>query len=442
MRVLVVIAVLFILYGCAAYKPVNIDNKQIDKKTNEIDKNTINSLPEGHIILFKIEHGQPLTENEIANLALNLNPQLKIERDKILIAKANLGIAKTIPNPSISGDVGFPVAGNIANTYDSYSIGFSYPISWILSHNTQVKGAYLEYQAQKLSYDFNAYQVMQEAKIVAANVYYLQKIMQELSNNQTLCAEIYDTVKKAYKKGLVSLSDLELSKNEYEAAKVQYLNAKKSLDDEENNLNSILGLPNTLKVKVAIKAYHSLKLPTLEKLYSKIPNRLDIVAYHLAYESQQEKTRAAFMEQFPKISINFPFSRDTSNVQTLGFGISIDFPIFNDNKAQIDLQEATQKKMYNEYVSRIITAKFDIKKLSTDIENLQNQLEYLNSNYKNTSKFLGYYKKAYTNGYITILEYYKNLNSLIDDKISILNLEKTLYAMHIALEIASAQRLN
>lgn len=441
MRVLVVFAFLF-LYGCAAYQPVNIENKQIDKKTSQIDKNVIKNLPNGHIILFKLEHKEPLNEDEIANLALNLNPKLKIERDKVLITKANLEIKKTIPNPSISSDIGFPIAGNIANTYDSYSMGFSYPISWILSHNTQVKSAYLEYQAQKLSYDFKAYQVMQDAKIVAANVYYMQKIIQELSNKQTLCAEVYYIVKKAYKNDLVSLSDLEFLKNEYEKAKVQYLNAKKSLYDEENNLNSILGLPDTLKVKVAIKAYHSSKLPTLEKLYSNIPNRLDIMAYHLAYESQQEKTRAAFMEQFPKILISFPFSKDTSNVQTLGFGISIDFPIFDNNKAQIDLQEATQQEMYDEYVSRIMRAKYDINKLSIDIENLQNQLDYLNSNYKKASEFLNYYKKAYANGLITMLEYYKNLNSLIDSKISILNVKKALYAMYVALEIASAQKLN
>lgn len=367
----VMLVLVFFISGCSEYKPLEINNAYINKKISQIDKKTLESNPNGRTILSKLEDDEPLNESDISSLALLLNPTLKIERDNLQIAKAQINSSKTIPNPSISVDTGFPISGNIVNTYNSYSIGLSYPISWIFSHSSEVKIAVLEYEAKKLNYDFNAYQIMQDAKITAANVYYLEQILKQLLNKLNLYKEIYDTVKIAYTKQLVSLNDLQLAKNEYETAKLKYLDTKNLLNKQNYKLKEILGLPLNVNLKVNFKPYYALKLPPLKELYKNIENRLDIVAYRLAYQAQEERTRFAFVKQFPRISINFPFSRDTSNVQTLGVGISIDFPIFNTNEAQIYIQEATRKKMYDEYVYRIATAKFDIKRLVSDMENIQ-----------------------------------------------------------------------
>ncbi|OSS42939.1 Heavy metal RND efflux outer membrane protein, CzcC family [Desulfurella amilsii] len=438
----VMLALVFFISDCAEYKPLKINNAQINKKTSQIDKKALESMPNGKIILSKLENDEPLNENDIASLALILNHTLKIERDNLQIAKAQIKNSQTIPNPSVSADTGFPIAGNILNTYNSYSIGLSYPIDWIFSHSAKVKSAVLEYEAKKLNYDFNAYQIMQDAKITAANVYYLEQILKQLSDKLNLYKKIYDTVKNAYSKQLVLLSDLQLAKNEYETSKLTYLDTKNLLDKQNDKLKEVLGLPLNVTLKVNFKPRYTSKLPPLKELYKNIENRLDIVAYRLAYQAQEERTRLAFIQQFPRVSINFPFNRDTSNVQTLGVGISIDFPIFNTNKAQIDIQKATRKKMYDEYISRIITAKFDIKRLKSDIENIQNQLRFLNADYENNTDLLRYYNQAYRDNYINIIEFYKNSNDVIDKKINILNLEKSLYSMQIALEIASAKKIN
>jgi len=437
----VMLGFVFFISSCAEYKPLEINNAQIEKKLSQINKKALKSNPSGKIILSKIENNEPLDENDIASLALTLNQTLKIERDNLQIAKAQIKSSQTIPNPSISADMGFPVAGNIVNTYDSYSIGLSYPIDWIFSYSGKVKSAVLEYEAKKLNYDFNAYQIMQDAKITAANVYYLEQILKQLSDKVDLYKKIYNTVKIAYGKQLVLLSDLQLAKNEYETAKLAYLDTKNLLNKQNDRLKGILGLPLNVNLKVNFEPHYTSKVPPLKELYKNIENRLDIVAYRLAYKAQEERTRIAFIQQFPKISINFPFSRDTSNVQTLGVGISIDFPIFNTNKAQIDIQKATRKKMYDEYVYRINTAEFDIKRLTSDIENIQKQLSFLNADYENSSNSLKYYEQAYKDGYISMIEFYKNSNDVINKKINILNLEKSLYNMQIALEIASAKKI-
>jgi cobalt-zinc-cadmium efflux system outer membrane protein len=97
--------------------------------------------------------------------------------------------------------------------------------------------------------------------------------------------------------------------------------------------------------------------------------------------------------------------------------------------------------MYDEYVYRITTAEFDIKRLTSDIENIQKQLSFLNTDYENSSNSLKYYEQAYKDGYISMIEFYKNSNDVINKKINILNLEKSLYNMQIALEIASAKKI-
>ncbi|PMP62573.1 MAG: hypothetical protein C0192_09030 [Desulfurella multipotens] len=88
-----------------------------------------------------------------------------------------------------------------------------------------------------------------------------------------------------------------------------------------------------------------------------------------------------------------------------------------------------------------MSARFDIKRLVSDIKNIQHQLAILNADYKESSKLLTNYEQAYKNGYISIIEFYKNSNDVIDKKINILNLEKSLYSMRIALEIASGKKI-
>jgi hypothetical protein len=64
------------------------------------------------------------------------------------------------------------------------------------------------------------------------------------------------------------------------------------------------------------------------------------------YASQDETLRAAILAQVPRIGLGFTRAGDTSNVQTLGFGITLDLPTFDRNQGNIATERATRQKLF------------------------------------------------------------------------------------------------
>ena len=58
--------------------------------------------------------------------------------------------------------------------------------------------------------------------------------------------------------------------------------------------------------------------------------------------------RAAVLAQFPRVNIGFSQLRDTTNVVTSGFGVTIDLPVFDRNQGHIAIERATRKQLFDE----------------------------------------------------------------------------------------------
>jgi outer membrane protein TolC len=87
---------------------------------------------------------------------------------------------------------------------------------------------------------------------------------------------------------------------------------------------------------------------------------LDLVAFTLGYESAEASLRAAVKGQFPKIGLSFAKARDTSDVHTRSYGVTVDVPIFDRNQGQIALGQATRQQLFDEYVARVAEARAEV----------------------------------------------------------------------------------
>jgi len=80
--------------------------------------------------------------------------------------------------------------------------------------------------------------------------------------------------------------------------------------------------------------------------------RLDLLALKSGYQSQEERLRAAILQQFPKISLGFSRARDTTNVVSTGFGITIDLPLFDRNQGGIAFGKAQRGPSFSTNILR------------------------------------------------------------------------------------------
>jgi len=104
------------------------------------------------------------------------------------------------------------------------------------------------------------------------------------------------------------------------------------------------------------------------------------------------------------ISVSFPFLRDTSDIHTIGFGVSISFPIFNQNQDQIKYTQISGKKIYDEYINRIKNAQNDINKAMFNVKNINQTYAVIDKYFKTLQSKEVVYKEVFKTGNIVCVQ--------------------------------------
>jgi outer membrane protein TolC len=184
-------------------------------------------------------------------------------------------------------------------------------------------------------------------------------------------------------------------------------------------------------------------LPSVARIMAGIEERrLDLLALKKGYESQEERVRAAVLAQFPRINIGLSRSRDTSNVETTGFSIAIDLPVFDRNQGQIALENATRTQLFDEYLARLFQARSDVAVILADMGSLGRQIQTTEKYIPILKEVVDSYHRALLEGVADVLTYYRALNELITQQLDALKLKQSLLDQMIALEIASGEYLS
>jgi outer membrane protein TolC len=181
-------------------------------------------------------------------------------------------------------------------------------------------------------------------------------------------------------------------------------------------------------------------LPPATQLLDRLTaRRLDLVALKMGYASQEAKVRAAVKAQFPRIHIGFAEARDTGNVITTGFSVSLDLPFFDRNQGRIALERATRQELFDDYIARLFDARATVFRLRTGIDAVAAQVRALEATLPMLERLAQTYETAVQEGNADLLSYYNVRNTLASKRIDILQRRQRLNDLGIALEIAMGQ---
>lgn len=167
--------------------------------------------------------------------------------------------------------------------------------------------------------------------------------------------------------------------------------------------------------------------------------RLDLLALKLGYQSQEQTLRAAVLEQFPKINIGFDRQRDDTNVQSLGFAVTIDLPIFDRNQGNIAVDTATRRRLFDEYIDRVYEARFDVYSAVDDLQAISRQLDAAETAAAANRQLIDSYRDALNQGNIDVLSYNSAVNDVTQRQMDVLKLKQELMDNDIALELAAGE---
>ena len=430
--------------GCATYHPMPITSEAVDAKLQPPDMAELRILASkiNHPILppVEIKPNEGLTPNGAAVLAVLLNPSLRAIRDQRAVSSAQVLDAGLLPDPQLTFSLEVPTGGNTADKVTAYGLELNWDVTSLVSRDSRIGEAKARKEAVDLDIAWQEWQVAQAAKAATYQLFALQNQIALAGSACQRIAQNLVQIQDAVTNGSMTVSTLNTARVASRRANENLLDLEKQADQQRLQLKRLLGLPADRKIRLSndIDLPSQVAPPNAATLFEGlVQRRLDLLALHRGYDSQEAAVRAAIMEQFPKIGIGPTISRDTDNTRTLGFGLSIELPIFNRNQGKIARERATRQKLFDEYVNRVFETRSDIERILSGIRFLNEQIGAAQASETDLKRLAANYRAAMTDGRTDAMIYYAAWSDLISAQMKVFTLKGQLAQAVVALELAT-----
>lgn len=434
--VLILASLVASLAGCVAYraKPLPVH----PSLPREVHRLTIDpaSMPLPELASHRFDPADGLDMTEVAMLAVANNPDLKVGRDEAGIASAQAFAAGLLPDPQLSGSLDVPTGNVPGSNYTAFSYGLSYDVGALITRSASMAAARAEKRRTDLNLLWQEWQVVARARLLFVRNLEQQRLLAVLSEHRALLAARYDHARQALADGNVTLDAVSIDFAALQDTDRQINALTRQMRENRYALNALLGLAPDADLRLVGES----QLPKLDRkrveaeLPQLVSRRPDLLALRAGYESQDQRLRQAIIAQFPDIAIGMNRARDTSDVYTLGFSVSLNLPIFNRNRGNIAIEEATRQRLYDDFSSRLNGAVGEIRQILTDQELLERQLASLQKGIADARRLVQSSGAAYQAGNITEPAYLAAQGALLDKRMEEIVLEQQILEQRVALQ--------
>ena len=422
------------LAGCAAYQPLPLQSKP--QFPVEVPHLIVQSarMPLPELAAHRFDPSDGLDMTEVAMLAVANNPQLKVVRDEAGIAHAQAFAAGLLPDPQLSLTRDFPTNSTSGNT-SAFNLGLSYDVNALLTRSAVKNAAQAAQRQTDLNLLWQEWQVVGQARLLFARNLGQQQLLAVLQKERALLFSRYQHTQQALAQGNLTLDAANADLAALQTLDTNINDLSRQISRNRHDLNALLGLAPDRHLHLVGDA----QLPPLDEARIKSAiekigeRRPDLLALQAGYESQEQRFRQAVLAQFPALNIGLTRSRDTSGLYTQGFGISLSLPIFNRNRGNIAIEQATRQRLRDEYQMRINSAAADIARILEDQHLLEKQLKNVGSGEVALAHAAENAQTAFDAGNIDSLAYTSLRTALLAKQAEAIALEQTLLEQRVAL---------
>ncbi len=432
------------LAGCAQYeaKPVTREGIEASLATMPPDElvKAAESLKHPLLPPVRISPDGTVTPQGAAVVAVLQNPSLKAQRLRRGVSEAQLLQAGILPNPQLTASMDFPVAGATEGATDAFGIGVAWDFTSLIARQALIDAARHDKEAVILDIAWQEWQVALGAKLRATRVLWLAKQQRELNQQTADAVALADATQENAALGLVTAVERDAAATLVQRRRIAALANEATLRTENALLRQAMGIPANAAVRVMDSPSAIAAPPPNEQLEKEIEqSRLDLAALRAGYSAQEEKLRVAILNQFPRIGLGIMRSRDNSDIGSLGFGISLDLPIFDRQQGRIATEKATREQLFSELAARTFDARADASKAWGDLESLSPQITESDRTVARLSDFLTSLEASRQDRLADVVIVNQARNDLADAKVEGLRLRQQQAELIIAVEAATGR---
>ena len=319
-----------------------------------------------------LAHGMDVTD--VAILAVANNPDLKVMRDQLGVARAQAFQAGLLPDPQISINQEY-LTHPIPGYRTSSAYGVSEDITGLLLRSTRKAAASAQADQVNLDLLWAEWQTIAQARQLFNQVLSLREQQQVLAAEQAALAPVNGYVRKALAGGNLTFDAASAGLNAYADATKRLSDCTVQLHQAERDLRLLLGLAPDALLSVVGPPFQAAPTPDqVEIALASLPQRRpDLLALQAGYKSQEASLRGAIRAQFPALTFGVDRQNDNSGVPSHGINIGITLPLFDRNRGNIAIEKATRQQLKDDYDNRVLTTRSDIRQLLIDQDTLARQ---------------------------------------------------------------------
>ncbi|NOY82617.1 MAG: TolC family protein [Kiritimatiellaeota bacterium] len=433
-----------LLAGCVRFTPLPLPNRAELLTPPDMAGVRVAANSIAHPLLPPIHFDERdgLSPDEAAVLAVLLNPQLRVDRDERGTAAAQLLQAGLLPNPELSATWEAPDGGDTADATTGFGVGLDWDVRRLITRAVRQHGAMAHAEAVDLSVAWREWQTAEAAKrqvyrieFARLRIEITRKIVKRLHAKSRL-------LERAVGRGLKTELDAAAANASEREARAVLVDAEQNAATERLVLNRLLGLPpdTWLRTVADLSVPHRLDLLPKNELLRDLENRrLDLMALRRGYESRNARLRAVILEQFPRVRVGLSQARETDRLNSLAVGVSVELPLFDRGQARIRLEQATRKRVRDEYAARVFNAVSGVAAELARIKAIENQLEAAEAAVVDLNKLRNACDQAVRQGRMDLLRASGATTRYLKKQLEVLGLEEQLGEARIALELLSGR---
>lgn len=379
--------------------------------------------------------------DEAAVIAIYLNPALRSARARRGLAVAQVVQAGVLPNPQVSYARDF-VTNNVPGTTSAYNFTAGWEVTSLLPLLPRRTAARGNLRSVDLDIAWTEWQTAEMARLAVYRVIALREQAASARQASGQLAESASTLKRALEAHEKTVVDYAAAEASSQDALAIALSLEQELEKQQLVLRRTLGLEPLAEVRLrpGVGLPSHLEVPSEKQLEAGLESRrLDLLGLQQGYRSQDATVRAAILGQFPKITLGFSKASDTTNVQTQGFAITADIPMFDRNQGVLATERATRQRLMDEYAQRLFEAHSDIAAALADIRSLNRQIAAAEEALPVFERLVSSAEAALQERNTDVLAYYSARSGLLQRRVQLVKLREQLLEALSALEIASGR---
>jgi outer membrane protein TolC len=433
-----------LLAGCTWYHREPLAPRDTSTSARSLERVRVDAstMPLPELAAHRFDPSDGLDIDETAMLAVANNPELKLARDDLGIARAQAYSAGLLPDPQVSVSSDYPGA---AGATRAFSYGLSIDVMAIVLRSANQQSAGASVVKTDLGLLWQEWQIVAQARQLFIKTRFQQDSLPLLRHLLDLARTRYERMAEARQNGNLTDDTLSAALTAYGDARRQYADAERATEQTHHDLNALLGLSPEVEVHLQTDPSGdssdsrndppNLSDATLDAALRHLAQRRpDLIALQAGYEAQEQKYRAAILGQFPSLSVGFVRSSDTSNIYTSGFQINLSLPIFNRNQGNVAIEKASRQRLRDEYQTRLNEAYADVAHLRADHALLTRQLAQTEAALPGVETAARHAAAAYAAHNLALGAYTDAQSAMLSKRIDIATLRESLAEQRVGLQ--------